>query len=545
MVFTPKYPGVAWLSAITLFGFALRLQLLDRFALHRDEAIYAFWARYFWENDLLFLSVWPDKPPLFIVLLSAALELLGTDPAASRYLNIAISTLTIPVVAALATRLWHGRSGLAAAAAMAFSPYAISFSPTLFTDPLLVLAGSLGIYFALRRRLYWTGFWVGVAIMTKQQGLLYLPLIAMLLAVGGGRISRIEAPRALTLLFAGLLTVLLPVLYWDSLRWDVAPSPWDLAVRNYGVLSLLPLAEWPTRIASWRPLLLVMVSGWVIWLSLAILPIWSALSRIYRQRRGANTPIAAGALPNTRFYLILLWGAFFCLLHIAASVAIWDRYLLPLAPLVALTIGWIVTTALARVNAYLPWRRSPMPAIALVALTLLPAATSAATGGYPIGGDRGAYSGLQAALSWLQTEAPSQAILYHRSLGWHYQFYLYDDVQTGDIQLRWFPSEVYLADNVIKAAHRARFVLQPDWEPLRGLDRQLQIRRFNMKERFNAGHFTVYEIVYVGPASCAWCLCELRPEWTSPLPDWGGEVSGYCSDQISLVRHITESRSQC
>ena len=65
---------------------------------------------------------------------------------------------------------------------MALSPFAISFSPTAFVDPVLVLAGSLALCMTVFARPLSAGLWLGAAIMTKQQGLLYVPLVVAMLA---------------------------------------------------------------------------------------------------------------------------------------------------------------------------------------------------------------------------------------------------------------------------------------------------------------------------------------------------------------------------
>jgi 4-amino-4-deoxy-L-arabinose transferase-like glycosyltransferase len=171
-------PSPLALTGILLAGFALRLPLLDRFPFHQDEAIYGYWARYARHVDPLFLRVWPDKPPLYLWLLGGTFDLLGATPTAARLLNIALSTLTIAVVAALAQTWWGARAGILAALFLALNPFAISFAPTAFTDPLLVLAGMTALLAIVRRRPFWAGIWLGVAIMTKQQGVLFVPLVA-------------------------------------------------------------------------------------------------------------------------------------------------------------------------------------------------------------------------------------------------------------------------------------------------------------------------------------------------------------------------------
>ena len=49
----------------------------------------------------------------------------------------------------------------------------------------------------------------------------------------------------------GFALILVPLTYWDSLRWDNRPSFWDRSLTTYGQLGLAPLAEWPQRAADW------------------------------------------------------------------------------------------------------------------------------------------------------------------------------------------------------------------------------------------------------------------------------------------------------
>src|SRR5688572_28271909 len=113
------------LLALTCAGFALRLGLLDTFPLREDEAIYGYWARSA-TTDPFFLQVWPDKPPLFIWLLTGAFALFGPSEAAARLVSIFASTLTVPLVALGARRLWRSRlAALMAALLLALNPYAV------------------------------------------------------------------------------------------------------------------------------------------------------------------------------------------------------------------------------------------------------------------------------------------------------------------------------------------------------------------------------------------------------------------------------------
>ena len=100
-----------------MLGFGLRLVMLDRFRFHQDEALYSYWALHFLHEDPQFLTQWIDKPPLFIWLLSFCFKVFGVSEASARLLNVAVSTLTVPVVAAIARQAWTSGAALIAASA--------------------------------------------------------------------------------------------------------------------------------------------------------------------------------------------------------------------------------------------------------------------------------------------------------------------------------------------------------------------------------------------------------------------------------------------
>ena len=257
-----------YLCILLVVGFGLRLVMLDRFRFHQDEALYSFWALHFLHDDPHFLKQWIDKPPLFIWLLAYCFQLFGPSEASARLLNIGISILTIPVVARIARQAWTAAAGLVAATAFALNPFAISYSPTAFTDPLLVLAGFCSLYAAQRSRPFLTGLCLGAAIMTKQQGVFFVPLALTVLIAGNPKARAVAA--AILRVGGGLALTVLPILYWDSLRWAVAPSPWDLGVRNYGALEVLSIDQWPDRVARIAELLWYLTASHVVWIVLGL-----------------------------------------------------------------------------------------------------------------------------------------------------------------------------------------------------------------------------------------------------------------------------------
>lgn len=496
-------PFAPALTGILLAGFALRLPLLDRFPFHQDEAIYGYWARYAHHVDPLFLSVWPDKPPLYLWLLGGTFDLFGATPAAARMLNIALSTLTIAVVAALARTWWGARAGVLAALFLALSPLAISFAPTAFTDPLLVLAGMTALLAVVRRRCFWAGVWLGVAIMTKQQGVLFIPLVAAFSLYTPRTPS--DLLRRTAALLAGLLLIVAPILWWDSLRWAVAPSPWDLGARNAVGFALAAPALWSGRAQGWLEL-----GGYLLgeaWLWLAVLGLLLASGLAWRKwyRQVYWQPAA----------WLAFWGVTFLALHIVTTVQIWDRYLLPLAPIVALLLAFVAETVL---NVGAVWRphssanlehavSKPHLLAALLVATMVWPALTAAQGRLPIGGDHGAYSGLDEVAAWLNARTGAAPVVYQRNLGWHFQFYLFDALQAGHADLRWYPSSVALADNAAKMPHRPRYLVVADWSPARDLAAQLALRRLTAQLQLRTGHFTVYELIETVLPPMSWRVC--------------------------------------
>lgn len=490
---------------VILLGFALRLPLLNRFPFHADEAIYSYWALHWWRADSQFLTVWPDKPPIFLWLLGGTFQLLGVSEASARYLNVALSTLTIPIVGAMAGYLWGRRATLIAALFFALCPFAISFAPTAFTDPLLLLAGNLALLCVLRRRFFWSGLCLGVAIMTKQQGLLYAPLIFGL-AIWGSPYASSPAFRiayAALPILSGLATITLPIVYWDSLRWRVAPSPWDLSVRNYGALVMVPLDHWWARARVWSSLLWYMGGSWLVWLLFGLMIGIASLKNLWQL--------------SVRGRLIVGWGVLFMAGHVTLSVPQWDRYLLPLVPLWALLWGCIGSALTAKMRG----RWLAGVTLFLVLMVMRPA-LHAAEGRIPIGGDHGGYAGLEEALQTLRANLSEPVVLFHHALGWHYRFYLYDEIAHGSIDLRWFPSTVYLADHARKTPHRRKFLLLPAWEPMPDIDVRLATQQLGLQQLAQVAQFTVVEIIEMPAYNCATCLCtqEMWPpiQFSTPTP---------------------------
>jgi 4-amino-4-deoxy-L-arabinose transferase-like glycosyltransferase len=448
-------PSVYWaLTGILLSGLLFRTIYVTQDRFHADEALYAGWALRALDEDPFLLESPVDKPPLYLYTLAASMQVFGRSEFAARLPNLAASTLGIVLFYCMVKRLYDRRTALWAAWFFALSPFDILFARTAFTDSLFVM-WILAALYAISLDLWsWAGLTTGLAFATKQHAVILIPLV---IAVGYARTpGRRRVGRMLLTLARYLFGFLVPfalVNWWDSLRWNIRPGYWQQSALSYGGLSWSPPYEWGDRFVEWF--------GWARYLAgsplLYLLVLLGGAILLIRgwQRREAD--------PRTWLDTVLLgYGVAYLLCHVILQFGIWDRYLLPLAPLVSLVLARIVVQIKAR--SATSWRgtqvyRASVYAICLLALL---AGGKAAVNGYPVGGEHWAYQGLDRVVAYLKREAAPDAVLYHHWLRWHYTFYLYDT----DFELRWWQSAEHLLQEVSRTPEREQYIVLPDWRTL-------------------------------------------------------------------------------
>ncbi|MCA9970867.1 MAG: glycosyltransferase family 39 protein, partial [Anaerolineales bacterium] len=253
-----------FLPLALLLALALRLPGLFANRFFADEALFATWARLIatWRDPLL-LTQAVDKPPLAVYLQALAYPMQGPVEWAARLPNFAASLLLLPLTALLAWRLY--RSPLAAAAAagcVALSPYAIQFAPTAFLDPLLTTWLAAAAVAMTGRRPAAAGALLGLALLTKYQALLFVPLLFALACWQGW--ERRAWRRAL----AGTAVPLAALLAWSAARGG-GFGLWTAQMRNYGGLRLAWSWElWP-RAQAWLALWPPLLGHWLLALAFA------------------------------------------------------------------------------------------------------------------------------------------------------------------------------------------------------------------------------------------------------------------------------------
>ena len=413
----PKLP----LLLITGLTAVLRARGLFANSFQSDEALFATWAREIaiWRDPLLLMQP-IDKPPLLFYLQALFYPLFGPVEFAARWPNWLASILIVPLTGVLAWKLYR-RPGTAvlAAALMALFPLSIQFSGTAFTDPLLTFWLVAGLTAVASGKPGWTGFLLGLALATKYQASLFL-----LLFIGLGWLFGWRGRRWLSLL-VGLLPPLLAIWGWEVARTGTF-SLWQNQINNFGGVRLSWSWELWSRFQAWlylwqtavSPLIFILLIPTIAWL-------------LFQHLRPQSSPSAPPRLrvKNDVDRVMLIFFLGYSLLHWLLAIPVWERYLLPLLPLLALLLARAYGDLLARLPLAAPSSATPIlqfrGAFAILVLLLISASWSAGNGRYPIGSfpqaDHGA-ADIAAELA----EAPYGTVLYDHWFSWQWRYHLFD-----------------------------------------------------------------------------------------------------------------------
>jgi hypothetical protein len=546
------------LGSLLVLGGLARLAPIATNCFHQDEALYSTWALHIATGRDTLLNGFPvDKPPLFLYTLALFFRLFGPSEVVARLPGVLASTASVALVYYLARRLYGRPTALAAAALMALSPFNILFAPTALTDPLLValVLGAL----CLAAEGHWTGAGVmaGLAVTTKQQGLFFLPLVVGVgLAAtaveanlstrsgwicnpavglpdyksgGSGKRWRAYALNDGPHLILGFLAAVAPAILWDLAR-SQRPGFLQQSAISYGGLAWVAPSQWLERGQRWVDLLrYVTASRFLNFLLVIGVPLLLLYGFLWRRREKETLlDITLG-----------VFGFLFLVLQLVLDFQVWDRYLLGLVPIVLLllarvlwrtcdvlaalaSVGWVQLSSLlppGRGKAGMgveitagsaPLTPTPLPAgerssrrlplqavamVVLLAVTLYRPAQDAANSRFPIGGDQGAYQGIETVADYFRGNVGAGATLYQRWLGWHLAFYMFN--YPYDFQ--WYDSPQQLADHAAKVAG-PRYLVAPSWksvteEKVALGEKGLSLRTvYQAYRRDGSVSFTVYRI---------------------------------------------------
>jgi len=356
---------------------------------------------------------------------------------AARLPNIFASILLVAVVMRLVDKLVHSRAvhepllqAILGGLLIGCSPFLIAFGATAFTDVYMVLFAMLSLWMMLAGRGRWSGFWWVLSFASKPQALFFLPLI---LLVNGRAVAR---PYKLLLnsFFLNAIVGIGVLFLWDVLR--PGESVFLLGtVNNTPGNFFAPLTEIPQRITIWWE-----YTGWLfgtIWIFVVLIML--ALFGWWRKRQQINHRLNA---------ILLLWIIGYVAFHIVSGVNTYDRYWLPLLPVVVIAMArysgifWggsrTASTGVGLSNQR--WARYIAPLhiaklLSIFIITLL-IGWQASHINLPFGGDAGHHQGIDEVAIFLN-EKPVATVIYDHWLGWHLGYYL---GQWTDKRVAYYPT---------------------------------------------------------------------------------------------------------
>lgn len=412
---------------------------------HPDEALYLTAARSAAvEGDWLLLRVPQDKPPLTMYANALSLTFFGVHTDANgvlhltsqrgefagRFFSMASALALVALVIAIARRVWRDdRAAWLAGGLLALSGYLVAFSATAFTDMPMTLFGMASLLLALHGRYGWAGTLSFLAFASKPQGIAFLPLV---LVMAGMQSGWKQSMRCLLPWLVGAIAMLA----WDGARMaQGAVDVWTLGRAHYAEPGLAALDAWRGRLLDW-----LTYARWLFGDGLTGVVLLLA----------AFSLRAAGWRP----WLLAGWIAAYSVVHIVTSVPLYDRYLLPLAPMLAL----LAAGGIVQMGRLVRWRRSFGLLLAACGLVVLGYGLLASQQRLPIGGDLGRHAGIDRLADYLN-EKPIASVIYDPWLGWELGYYL--GPWTNKRRVHYPSPEALVADAVILPETGKRYFVAP------------------------------------------------------------------------------------
>ncbi len=459
--------------AVLLLAAWLRFNAVTRdVRFHPDEALFATFARAAAVHGEWMLTGPLDKPPLSLYAAALSMQFTGVyvndqgvldldlrrGEFSARLPNVFAGLVITALVFALGQRLYDAQTGLAAALLAGLSPYLVSFSATAFTDMLMLAWMVAALLAAVRGRGGWSGLLLALSVASKQQGALYLPLVLALLVMGGGGAAR----RAVGWFAAAFAGGILLLLLWDMARGET--SIFALAAANNN----------PERFLVRPDEILPRLQTWLSY--------------------GAGMFGAAGALvllvrPGGRSGRLLAgYCAAYMLAHWLIALNTYDRYLLPLLPLLALLLARGLVFRVQRLRTRLPGGARRANALALGTLAgvmLLSQAT------YPT--DTRPRDDQIIALADLLNAKSLGTIIYDYWLGWEMGYYL---GPWSDKRRVYYPApEVQAADALCNPDPAPRYLIAPAQAHAAPWLNALSQRGFSVSAVIAPPRYRMYEVI--------------------------------------------------
>ena len=492
------HPYVA-LGLVIGLAALIRVSLIASNRFHGDEALYSYWGLLVASGKDIFLrqGVIVDKPPVFLYTLALFFRIFGPSETAARLPNILASLASIVIVYHIVADLADRRVALLSILFLCLSPFDIQFAPTAFTDPLMVALAVGSCLLALKGRPLPAGVVAGLAVMTKPTAIFFMPLLPFFTGLPLGKQWRTRRfGRALLSIAVGYLAVCLAVVSWDVLIRVDPVNFLSASAARYGGLKIAPAIRLGPRFQGWLRQLQYL-TGSPISNAALLIGMPALLAYGWWRRRERQGWLLDWALVAFLVYYVAI--------HTLLSFSIWDRYMLGLAPVAAVLLARV---SLLPYDALPKHLRGAQPIkvaylavlAAFLCVALLPPAQVALRYGFPIGGDHGAFQGIDDVADYFRANARPGSVVFHKWLGWHYSFYMFD----LDLEYYYYPNHEFVLDSARGLPDLDKYVVFPSWTSPAELSKVLGEGDWELSEVYRTYRpdgtlsFTIYHIQPVG-----------------------------------------------
>jgi hypothetical protein len=285
---------------------------------------------------------------------------------------------------------------------------------------------------------FYAGIFFALATATKQPAWLFLPLLISI-----GFLNNWQT-RDWVRFFAGTIAILIPLFIWDYGRG--VPDTWTMLNANFGKIRLAYSWELWERLWAWGKLWQIVFGSWWVVVFMGIG--WAASRCFY----GGGKWLKPLLQTYDWLWLGFLFGYF--VFHWFGVIPVWDRYVMPAIPIVAILLGRVVGTQryTEKAQRFTENRKNPLREslfasvnlrVPLLLLLMLPFAWQARNGAFPVGGQAHADRGIAEIAPFLEPY-PYGTVLYDQTSSWHWRHYLID---TKVFHV-WYPNPDFLVHDL-------------------------------------------------------------------------------------------------
>ncbi len=388
---------------------------------------------------------------------AAGIALSWTDEMSARLPDLFASIISVALTYRLALSLWRRkRSVLLSTLMMALSPFGIAFAPTVFADPQLTMWLLASLIAVNSRKWGWGGVLYGLALATKQNAVFFAPMVlgCGLVRCVNRQTHRMEFLQWIGQFVVGASAVVSLLVLWDMNR-HVSVDFWTAGIESNNPHRLIRSAETFSRIKEWWFSARYLAGNPATTGAIVVALLGQGLRDAKSARHTDRKTISALFLVTYLVaYLAMCW---------LVAFPVFDRYLLPILPIMAVLTGRTLDKSLMLIRAATTKQDKVITKVApilLLAMLFIPAIfTSSNT--ITVGGDHGSYDGIDEIALYLHNE-PWGTVLYYDSLGWTLQYYMFD----YEIYLAPISSPSAIQDDLILFGHGSehRYLVLPAWQ---------------------------------------------------------------------------------